>query len=415
MKFDNIIIGGGLSGLTCGITLAKAGKKVAVIAAGQSTLHFCSGSFDLLGYDAEGKAVDNPAEAIAQLKENHPYQKAGAENIASLAQDAAGILAECGLELKGDINKNHYRITPMGVLKPTWLTLEEYLTADSATGIAYKKIVIANIAGFHDFPVEFIAEGLRKTSTEVEIKTLSIPALKERRCSPSEMRSANISKVLSTEETLQEIADKLNSIDNDAEAIILPAIIGMNNDENIATLRAKVNKPLFVIATLPPSVPGVRVQKALRSYFEKLGGVFMMGNKVCGGIIEDNKVKHIETTLLSDEKLTADNYILATGSFQSEGLMSNYVRVYEPIFDLDVDASEKRTEWVDTMVYNAQPYMEYGVKTNNAFQTRKNGSTIENLYAIGSILSGHNAIKQADGTGVSMVTAVAVAKNILNK
>jgi glycerol-3-phosphate dehydrogenase subunit B len=40
MKFDNIIIGGGLSGLTCGITLAKAGKKVAVITAGQSTLPF---------------------------------------------------------------------------------------------------------------------------------------------------------------------------------------------------------------------------------------------------------------------------------------------------------------------------------------------------------------------------------------
>lgn len=59
--------------------------------------------------------------------------------------------------------------------------------------------------------------------------------------------------------------------------------------------------------------------------------------------------------------------------------------------------------------------MEYGVKTNNAFQTQKNGSTIENLYAIGSVLSGHNAIKQADGTGVSMVTAIAVAKNILNK
>jgi glycerol-3-phosphate dehydrogenase subunit B len=31
------------------------------------------------------------------------------------------------------------------------------------------------------------------------------------------------------------------------------------------------------------------------------------------------------------------------------------------------------------------------------------------------VLSGHNAIKQADGTGVSMVTAIAVAKNILNK
>ncbi|MGM9620222.1 MAG: FAD-binding protein, partial [Bacteroidaceae bacterium] len=48
MKFDNIIIGGGLSGLLCGIALAREGCHVAVIAAGQSTLHFSSGSFDML-------------------------------------------------------------------------------------------------------------------------------------------------------------------------------------------------------------------------------------------------------------------------------------------------------------------------------------------------------------------------------
>ena len=118
---------------------------------------------------------------------------------------------------------------------------------------------------------------------------------------------------------------------------------------------------------------------------------------------------------LPDDNLYADNYVLATGSFQSEGLKSNYVKVFEPIFDLDVDAGDNRTDWIDENVYNAQPYMTYGVKTNNQLQTQKNGSVIENLYAIGSVLSGHNAIKQADGTGVSLITAVAVAKNLLNK
>ena len=48
MKFDVIIIGGGLSGLTAGIALAEAGKEVALVSAGQNSLHFGSGSFDLL-------------------------------------------------------------------------------------------------------------------------------------------------------------------------------------------------------------------------------------------------------------------------------------------------------------------------------------------------------------------------------
>ena len=66
MKFDTIIIGGGLSGLTCGIALAKKGKNVAMVYGGQSNLHFNSGSFDLIGYN-DGKEVADPTQAAGQL------------------------------------------------------------------------------------------------------------------------------------------------------------------------------------------------------------------------------------------------------------------------------------------------------------------------------------------------------------
>ena len=71
MKFDTIIIGGGLSGLTCAAMLVKSGHKVGLVTAGQSTLHFNSGSFELLGC-YKGEAVEKPLEAIKQLDEGHP-------------------------------------------------------------------------------------------------------------------------------------------------------------------------------------------------------------------------------------------------------------------------------------------------------------------------------------------------------
>ena len=81
MRYDTIIMGGGLSGLTAGITLASAGKRVCIVSAGQNSLHFNSGSFDLLGYDNNGKVVERPLEAIAALNDQHPYKKIGVERI----------------------------------------------------------------------------------------------------------------------------------------------------------------------------------------------------------------------------------------------------------------------------------------------------------------------------------------------
>ena len=51
MKFDVIVIGGGMSAIMCGIALATKGKRVAMMVKGQSKMNFSSGSIELLGFD----------------------------------------------------------------------------------------------------------------------------------------------------------------------------------------------------------------------------------------------------------------------------------------------------------------------------------------------------------------------------
>lgn len=415
MRYDTIIIGGGLSGLTAGITLARTGKRVCIVSAGQSSLHFNSGSFDLLGYDNKGEVVERPLDAIPELDDKHPYKKIGAGKIGQLADKAKALLDEAGVKVTGNSAQNHYRFTPLGTLKPAWLTTEGYAVSQQRDVLPWKKTELLNIQGFLDFPTEFIATNLKKHGVDCQVKAFTTDELSRIRKSPTEMRATNIAKVLSNKDALRKAADRINAISGETDVLLMPAVLGFSDDESINELKAMVKKPIEYLATLPPSVSGARTANLLKRLFTRLGGTILVGDTANSGVFKDNRLVSITTDNLPDETLYADEFILATGSFMSHGLQSNYQHVFEPVFNLDVDAAEARSEWTKEDAFTAQPYMEFGVRTDKDFHAIKDGKAVSNLFAIGSVLSGHNGIRLADGTGVSLLTALQVAETITER
>ena len=412
MKFDTIVIGGGLSGLTAANVLAAKGQRVAIVTNGQSTLHFGSGSFDLLGYDTDGKVVENPLEGIKSINAEHPYAKLGTENVETLAKEAQTLLETCGIHTIGNAQRNHYRITPMGTLKPAWLSIDGMATLNIREKVVWKKVALVNIAGFLDLPTNFMLAGLAEAGLQCELKTIRMEVFDHARRNPTEMRATNVAKVIHDQTLVESVAAELNKFTG-YDAILFPAVAGLRNAAEDELLRKLVNTPLYYVTPMPPSVMGVRVAMLLMDNFKSNGGIELVSNKINGGVIENNAVQYLTSDHLPDEKLKANNYILATGSFMSQGLKSDYEHVFEPILNLDVHASTNRDEWIEEAVFEAQPYIHYGVATDKAFHPLKNGKVVTNMYAVGSVLEGHNHIKQADGTGVSLLTALQVAKEIL--
>ena len=414
MRMDTVIMGGGLSALTCGITLAKHGKRVAIVASGQSTLLFNGGSMELLG-SIDGQEVTAPLEAIATLPDSHPYRKIGTERIASLASEAKQLLDDAGINMEGRPDANHWRITPMGVAKPAWLTLSDHMRIDDLSHLPAKRVALMAIRGYLDQPNSMLAQGLRSLGMEVKVVEFTTSDITSLRRSPSEMRATSLAKHLMSNSALQRVAEQINALATEADLVLLPSVLGQNDDNDFQALQSMVNKPLRLVATLPPAVAGMRMQAQLRHYFRMLGGTYLMGDTAVSGTFDRDRLTAVTTAKLGDMPLKADHFVLATGSFVSRGLMADYERVYEPVLGVDVDADADRECWTRFGVLNAQAYTQYGVATDNSLRCLIEGKPITNLRAIGSVLSGHDAIKMGDGTGVSMLTALAAAHDIIGR
>ena len=413
MKFDDIIIGGGLSGLTAAISLSQAGHDVAVVSAGQSTLHFSGGSLDLLGCDTNGNAVESPLEAIAAVSDSHPYKKVN--EIEAKTLNAKQLLSEAGITTTGNASANHWRVTPIGAIKPTWLSVDGMATVPSSQAMPWKRVALVNIINYLDFPTKFLAAGLRAKGVEVEVKPITVPALEQLRKSPSEMRSTNIAKTIERNGLVEEVATAINNATgNNYDMVLLPAVLGIDSSATSDKLLKLISCPAGYVATLPPSIAGVRMQTLLRKRFTALGGTFFTGDQVVEGIFDGNTLKGLRTAKLDGTTLEASHFILATGSFMSRGLVADYNHVYEHALGVDVeDRSLNRKSWAVVDINSNQPYMEIGVKTDDQLRCMKNGETITNLYATGAILSGHNSIKSLDAAGVDMLTALQAVNNIL--
>lgn len=412
MKFDSLIIGGGLAGLVCGIRLAEAGLHCAIVSRGQSALHFSSGSLDLLAQLPDGSPVSSPLNALEALKKQspeHPYSLMGAENVCRYAAESEALLARCNITLTGSYQQNHQRVTPLGTQRATWLSPQEIPVAP----LAWQRITVVGIAGFLDFQPELVGGSLAENNIDVQIAELTLPALDTLRNNPSEFRAANIARVLDMPEQQRLLIEELKTLANNTDALFLPACLGSEDSLAWQNISRQLPCPLRLLPTLPPSVLGMRMSQQLRRRFQQLGGIIMPGDAVVNTQVENQNVRALFTRNHGEVPLRARHVVLASGSFFSNGLQAKFDGIREAIFGLDVQAPAQREDWSKEDFFSPQPYLQAGVTVDEHFHPTRDGQRIENLFAIGSVLAGFDPIEQGCGAGVSMMGALHVARQIL--
>ena len=423
---DLVVIGAGLSGLMAAYTAAKAGLTVRVVNKGLGSMHWSAGTVDLLGYTLEApeKRVRNPLvtiEAMAAQHPDHPYSLLSIDEIKAGLAEFVALTEEIGLPYRGsaESDTNLFLPSPAGAARPVFLAPEAQLAGDLSHA---KPMLIVGFKGMRDFFPDLIAQNLTKQGYPARSAFLPLSVITDRH----DANTVHLAETLDDLERRTRLGRELKGLVKSGERIGLPAILGMNAHSAVMGDLARLSgAPVFEIPTLPPSVPGIRLYKALRDKLLTMGVRIEAGMEVISAETTARQngtagsIESVSTeTSARPFKHLAHKYLLATGGILGGGFNSDHTgRVWETIFNLPLTAPQDRSMWfaASFLSPSGHPVYDGGVVVNDAFQPIDSGNPIyDNLWAAGNILANADPILERSLEGAAIVTGIAAGKALAN-
>jgi glycerol-3-phosphate dehydrogenase subunit B len=414
--FEVVVIGAGLSGLAAANLLADEGVRVGVIAKGGGFLHFTSGCVDVLGRTIDGEPVSDLSASLDDLigrVSSHPYALVGRDHLVAGLHRFGAMMSDAGLPFGGDERANLTLPTAIGSTRVTCLA-----PATMAAGSMHHSspMLIVGFRGFRDFYPPYLAANLsRRCSFPVRHLYLDLPRLRHRH----HLLSLDVARALDDPATREEVARLVKSNLSDAGRVGFPAVLGLDRHrrENFRDLTERIGRPLFEITTLPPSIPGIRINEALRRRLMQKGSRVEIGFWVQGRL-DGNRAGEISVDSAGGATTyTADAFVLATGGTGGGGIIGRQDGSFrESVFGLPVDGPADRSSWYHPRFLgpDPQPISLVGVAVNERLQPiLATGAAVNNVFVTASNLPHWDPVHEGSGEGVALATAHKAATEVL--
>lgn len=404
-KYDAIVIGGGLAGLTAAAVAAKRGKKVLVMAKGVGTIAIGGGSIDILGYKKNGSPVGNPAIGLARLGAGHPYSKIGRQGVTAAFQYFINLATEEGYPYSGSLDKTQWLPTAVGTLKPSCLTPRTMDTADLKSA---DRIVVAGFKGLKDYFPELIVRGLGQISGYN--KQYSIVMLETNLAGHRDLTALDIARWLDKEEDRQACIKEMRKVIPPGSVVLLPPVLGTRPDYQAAEELEKGTACRFIETTgLPPAVTGFRLRNMLLNRLKKLGVKIIEQANVVRAVVEEGRCLGVVTGNVDRERTyDAAAFILATGGFFGGGLVAGVDRAWETIFNLPVEVPANREEWSNPSLFSTgeQLFASFGLNVDSQLRPvdSRGAVVLKNVYIVGRSLGGYDYCFEKSGNGVAIAS-----------
>ncbi len=401
-----LVVGAGLTGLFAAVLAARRGASVTVVARGRGNLELSHGCIDVW------KADPPLAQTINHLPDTHPYALAGFEALEAALAAFCQITTEADYPFTAGPEDSLLLPTALGTIHVT-----AYAPLSLAQGHMADKtpFVLAGLSGFRDFYPALAASSLKRAGLPVEgTVELPVPGAPLRR----DGYATDLAYLFDRPASRQQIARVWKPLLAGAKRVGLPAVLGLRQSSAVfLEMQERLGLPLFEIPTLPPSVPGLRLERILRRTALNAGVQIVEGVPAVGQAGEGSRVRGVVVESAGRSRFhEAGAVLLATGDVLGGGLETTPDgRVRETVFDLPVLHDGDRARWINPALLDEQPFERFGLRVDRHMRPLgMDGTTVyDNLYAAGSLLAGADRINEGSRQGIALVTAFCAVEAVL--
>ncbi len=407
------IIGSGIAAIAAALEAERKGAQVTIIRGRPGSTALSSGAWDIAGNplrhpDDSWHTPTSPRDNIQQLLKwnpHHPYahlQRQVGDLASFLAQGIAMVTETLNYPLAGSLDQGFLALTPAGTLKLTGFVPKSgaagnFLTLSSAS------LLIIGIKDLNTCHPKSAAKVLsRRSGLPVQTAEIEFP---EPYGSPFELAQKIEGEWL--ELFCQKVAQHCQQYH--PTHVILPPVIGLETTGQIlARLHETTGIPCFETLSLPPSVPGLRLQKSIDRFLNSGADKNrkVMTGQVVGFEATTGRITKLHVHQGDQElQLATEQIILASGKYLSGGLRKE-AGFIEPIFHLPITPSGPvfSGKVVEKKFLANHELFSVGIQTNDQLQPvdERNNIVYQNLRVAGSLLAGYNPAVDHSGMGVAV-------------
>ena len=397
---DLLVVGAGLTGLFAAWQAARRGARCMLVTYGRGGLELSSGC---LGIASSGP----PLKQVAAARLPHPYALVGVDALRRAAEALLGLLETSNVAYAGSFDTNLELPTAAGgtacaAYAPR--SLARFLDAGAGP------VTLAGLTGFRDFD-SVLASSLLSARLQRPIAAVDLPlpgSLPLR-----DLYATDLARRFENPAWLAQACAAWRPSLIGVRHLGLPAVLGfLQHASVIAAIEESLELTVFEIPTLPPCIPGLRLEAVLREACLSCGVDVIEGatavGRVDGRTGGSRAAGIMAQTAGGPQVIDAGAVLLATGGLLHGGLVARQNgRVQESVFDLPVVHSNDRSTWTAPHLNDPQPYATFGLRVDARMRPlgADGAPLMQNLFAAGGLLAGARRTEEGSRQGIALATA----------